>query len=87
MNGKYSGGHSDRIRRFKTIDRRSTAWRRRVELIKEFAAQLPNLTETQWQDVERLCDLIVLAEGKRIAMLAGEQIDLFGLARLENTID
>jgi hypothetical protein len=56
-------------------------------LIRLFAKQLPAITETQRLDVERLADLTVLAENKRAAMLAGEPIEVFDIARLENTIN
>ena len=79
-------GYSTPVRRFTRIDKRSRAWRRRCELITLFSAQLPGITETTLLEVERLADLTVAAETKRAAMLAGDPVDLFGLARIENTV-
>jgi hypothetical protein len=79
-------GYAEPIRRFTSIDRRTRTWRRRCELIALFAKQLPKLSAAQYLDVERLADLIVLAEVKRSAMLAGAQVDVGEMAKLENTI-
>lgn len=81
-----TSGYAEPIRRFTGIDRRSRAWRRRCELIALFSKQLPGISDAQYLDVERLADLVVMAEITRAAMLAGEPVDMFGLARIENTI-
>jgi hypothetical protein len=78
--------YSTPVRRFTKIDRRRRSWRRRSELICLYTEQLVEVTGTKALEVERLADLTVLAETQRAAMLAGEPVDVFGLARLENTV-
>jgi hypothetical protein len=73
--------------RFAKIDKRTRQWRRRSELISLYREQLDGqLSGTNALDVERLADSVVLAETTRAKMLAGEPVDVFGLARLENTV-
>ena len=84
MDATYSG-HTAPVNRFAGIDRRTREWRRRAELITLLAAQVgPDLTEAQHLEVERLADLMLIAERQRVAMLAGEQIDVPTLVKVEN---
>jgi hypothetical protein len=79
-------GHSAAVRPFPHVDRRTRAWRRRGELIKLFTKQLHDVSDAQFLDIERLADLIVLAESKRAAMLAGKPVKVAELTKLENSI-
>jgi hypothetical protein len=80
-------GYAEHTRRFTNIDKRTRAWRRRAELIALFSKQLgAEMTEPQRLDIERLSDLVLIAETKRAAMLKGEPVNIAELTKLENSI-
>jgi hypothetical protein len=78
--------YADPIHRFEGVDKRTRAWRRRCELIELFTKQLPYLTESQLLDVERLSDLVVMAETMRAAMLAGKPVAVDEMAKIEELV-
>ena len=83
-------GHTQAIRRFTGIDKRTRAWRRRAELIALFIEQLGGqgqIRPDKQLEIERCADLVTLAETKRAEMLAGGKVDIAGLTRLENSIN